>query len=225
MKTLLRMLAIIASPLFMACTENSNVDQLDVNKENVSVVPTNSGVRTKAVSDRNKNLFSISYKDVKLNDVPLSENDVNLLRRATSISSPNYVSLKGYAEWTVRTTGHKGGNWYKLAISSKDSTALVCGIAPGIYIARDVWLWQYYTVPTPLTVIIPNNDYNDFTHMGRNPDSLNVAGYKASISGTKVTLQTAATMLKYTLGGAEVLLTYPVKGDNLEWNFSYITIE
>lgn len=32
-------------------------------------------------------------------------------------------------------------------------------------------------------------------------------------------------MLKYTLGGAEVLLTYPVKGDNLEWNFSYITIE
>lgn len=92
----------------MSCTENSNVDQLDVNKENVSVVPTNSGVRTKAVSDRNKNLFSISYKDVKLNDVPLSENDVNLLRRATSISSPNYVSLKGYAEWTVRTTGHKG---------------------------------------------------------------------------------------------------------------------
>lgn len=80
------MLAIIASPLFMACAENSNVDQLDVNIENVSVVPTNSEVRTKAVSNRNKDLFSISYKDVKLNDVPLSRNDVNLLRGATSIS-------------------------------------------------------------------------------------------------------------------------------------------
>lgn len=209
----------------MACTESSNVDPLDVNKENVKVVPTNSDVRTKAVSDRDKDLFSISYKNIKLDNVPLSENDTRLLREATSISSPCFVSLKGYAEWTVRTTGRKDGNWYKLAISSKDTTAQVCGIAPGIYIARDVWLWQYYTVPTAMTVVIPNNNYNDFTHMGRNPDSLNVAGYKASISGTKVTLQTAATMLKYTLGGAEVLLTYPVKGDNLEWNFSYITIE
>ena len=228
----LKFLAFFALLLIVACSDDSENVLHDERTERVSVTQTNIPVETRAFTPlqpsgtESNGLYSITYKSMVLRNVPLSINDVNMLRKASSVSAPVSVSLKGYAEWTVRTTGHKNGNWYKLAISSKDPAAQVCGIAPGVYIARDVWLLQYYTLPSPNSFIIPNDNYEDYTHMGAKSDSIKSPGYTWSVvNGTKVTLQTAATLLKYTLGGAEVLLTYPVKGDNLEWNFSYVNVQ
>lgn len=231
-KTLLKTFAFLALPLLMACSDDSENVQHDGFSERVSVVQTNFPVKTRAATPlqplgaESNGLYSITYKNIALHDVPLSTNEVNMLREASSISVPIPVSIKGYAEWTVRTSGYKKGNWYKLAISSKDPAAQVCGIAPGVYIARDVWLLQYYTLPSPYSFIIPYDNYEDYTHMGAKSDSIKSPGYTWSVvNGTKVTLQTAASLLKYTLGGAEVLMTYPVKGDNLEWNFSYVNVQ
>ena len=140
------------------------------------------------------------------------------------MSAPIPVSVKGYSEWTVRTTGNKGGDWYKLAISDKNEAAKACGITSGIYVVRDIWLWQTYTLPTPMVVVFNNNDYADYTKMGWHPETLKGPGFVWSLSGNKVTLKTAATLFKYTLDGAEILKTYPVNVKNFEWNFYYITV-
>lgn len=231
-KIVLKFLAFFALLLIVACSDDSENVLHDGFAERVSVTQTNIPVETRAFTPlqpsgtESNGLYSITYKSMVLRNVPLSMNEVNMLRKASSVSAPISVSLKGYAEWTVRTTGHKNGNWYKLAISSNDPVAQVCGIAPGVYVARDVWLLQYYTLPSPYSFIIPNDNYKDYTHMGAKSDSVKSPGYTWSVvNGTNVTLQTAATLLKYTLGGAEVLLTYPVKGDNLEWNFSYVNVQ
>ena len=230
-KTLLKTLAFFTLPLLMACSDDSENTPHDGLIERVSVVQTDFPVETRAATPlqssgtESNGLYSINYKNIALHNVPLSANEVNMLQKAASVSDPIDVTIKGYAKWSVRDTGYKNGNWYKLAISSKDPVARVCGIAPGVYVARDVWLWQYYTLPTPMAMIIPNKDYEDYTHMGWENDSLKAPGYTCSLSNGKVSLKTAARMLKYTLGGAEVLMTYPVKGDNLEWKFSYVKVQ
>ena len=222
-------LAFMALITISSCS--NDVDFYLIQQEKVIVEKTSSHIKTRAaytskegLSTENKDLYSIKYKDINLKNIPLRKEEVNMLSSANSISATIPVSVKGYSEWTVRTNGHKGGNWYKLAISSKNKTAAACGIAPGIYIVRDVWLWQTYTLPTPLAIVFSNNNYSDYTKMGWEPETLRTPGFTCALSGTKVTLKTAATLIKYSIDGAETYKTYPVKASNLEWNFYYITV-
>lgn len=224
-------LAFMALIAISSCSNDNDVENSPIQQEKVIVEKTSSRIKTRTayaqkegLSAENKDLYSIKYKKNNLKNIPLRIEEVNMLSSATSISAPIPVSVKGYSEWTVRTNGHKGGNWYKLAISSKDKNAAVCGIAPGIYIVRDVWLWQTYTLPTPLAIVFNNNNYSDYTKMGWEPETLKTPGFTWSLSGAKVTLKTAATLIKYTTDGAETYRTYPVKDSNLEWNFYYITV-
>lgn len=214
-----------------SCSNDNDVENSLIQQEKVIVEKTSSRMKTRAayepkegLSIENKDLYSIKYKDINLKNIPLRIEEVNMLRSASSISAPIPVSVKGYSEWTVRTNGTKGGNWYNRTFSSKDKKAIECGIAPGVYTVRDVWLWQTYTLPTPLAIVFNNNDYPDYTKMGWEPETLKTPGFTWSLSGAKVTLKTAATLIKYTIGGAETHKTYPVKDSNLEWNFYYITV-
>lgn len=222
-------LAFMALIVISSCSNDveSSLNQ----QEKVIVEKTSSRIKTRAayasregLSTENKDLYSIKYKDINLKNIPLRIEEANMLSSASSISAPIPVSVKGYSEWTVRTNGNKGGDWYKRSFPSDNKTAAACGIAPGIYLVRDIWLWQTYTLPTPLAIVFNNNSYSDYTKMGWEPETLKTPGFTWSLSGAKVTLKTAATLIKYTTDGAETYRTYPVKDSNLEWNFYYMTV-
>lgn len=155
--------------LVIACSNDN--EQVLNNTSSKVIVQKTSPLKTRASLDE-KNLYSIQYKNIYIKDVPLNDDDVTKLQVASSLSDPIPVSVKGYSEWTVRTTGNKGGNWYKLAISSDNKIARARGIAPGLYIVRDIWLWQTYELPTPLAIVFNNNDYSGYTKMGWNPETL-----------------------------------------------------
>lgn len=208
--------------LVIACSNDN--EQVLNNTSSKVIVKKNSPLKTRASLDE-KNLYSIQYKNIYIKDVPLNDDDVNKLQVASTLSDPIPVSVKGCSEWTVRTTGNKGGNWYKFSISSDNNIARARGIAPGVYIVRDIWLWQTYELPTPLAIVFNNNDYSGYTKMGWDPETIKTPGFKWSLSGNKVTLQTAAILIKYTLSGQETHYTYPVDSSNLEWNFYYIKIQ
>lgn len=229
-KNLVIVFAITA--LFGTSCSNEVEMNSPLRKEEIYVEKTASRIQTRTASQNldsfdsdNKDLFLIKYRDITLENIPLNIQEVNMLRTASSVSGVIPVSLKGYSEWTVRTEGIRGGNWYQLAISSKNKDAAACGIAPGIYIVRDIWLWQTYTLPTPMAIILSNYTYSDHAKMGRDPKDLSKPGFAWTLSGSTVTLKTAATLFKYAQGGEEVFLTYPVNSKNLEWNFSYITVQ
>ena len=219
--------AIMALVFSTSCSDDmeTNGQQVRTNKVSVEKMPSCAKTRSAtSAQDECKNLYAIRYKDMFFDNVPLKAEDVHVLKSARSVSAPIPVSVKGYSEWTVRTTGNKGGDWYKLAISDKNKTTKTYKITSGIYVVRDIWLWQTYTLPTPMVVVFNNNDYADYTKMGWHPETLKGPGFVWSLSGNKVTLKTAATLFKYTLDGAEILKTYPVNVKNLEWNFYYITV-
>lgn len=117
-------LAFMALIVISSCS--NDVENSLNQQEKVIVEKTSSRIKTRAayaskegLSTENKDLYSIKYKDINLKDIPLRIEEVNMLSSASSISAPIPVSVKGYSEWTVRTNGNKGGDWYKLAISSK----------------------------------------------------------------------------------------------------------
>ncbi len=202
--------------------ENQNIATEKIIVEKMKV----EGVQSKASSNESiglEDFYSIKYRNNFFENVPLTKEKVEALRAAYSVSDPIPVSLHGYSQWTVRTEGNNGGDWYALYISTGNTVAPACGIAPGTYIVRDVWLWQTYTFSTPMVVVIPGS-YSSYAKMGWNPDTMSGPGYKHSLSGTELTLKTAATLFRYTVAGQEVYKTYPVNGDSIEWNFDYITI-
>ena len=223
------LLVAVAILSLQGCSDSK--DQLSEFKSDKVVITPAYNVKTRASKIQspiplvdNEKTYNIQYKDINIQNVPLRDPDVSRLQAASSISSPILVSVNGYSKWTVRTEGHKGGDWYKMSFSSKDENVKRCGISPGIYIVRDVWFWQTYTLPTPLAIVFNNNDYPDYSKMGRNPDNLSAPGFKWSLSGTEVTLKTAGVLIKYNLSGAEIFYTYPVKAEDLEWNFYYIKV-
>jgi hypothetical protein len=232
-KKLTTVFAFMALVSITSCSNSGDVEtNYQATKSDRVIVEKNiSHKKTRTVSSpntefgiENKDLFSIRYKDIALENIPLKIEEVNMLKSANSISNPIPVSVKGYSEWTVRTTGHKNGNWYKYSVPPESKAAQACGIAPGVYIVRDVWLWQTYTLPTPMAIVYNNNTYSDYTKMGWHPKTLKNPGFVLALSGTEVTLKTAAILFKSTSGGAEVNLTFPVNKDNLEWNFFYLTV-
>ena len=218
----------MALVFFASCSDDIETNITQVKNDNVYVEKTTSRVKTRTTTSTNggeKDLYTIRYKDMVLDNIPLRTEDVSILKSAKSMSAPIPVSVKGYSRWTVRTTGTNGGAWYTLAISSDNEAAKICGIAPGLYVARDVWLWQTYTLPISMAVVFTNNEYADYTKMGWNPETLNTPGFEWALSKNVVTMKTAARLLKYTTDGAEIFKTYPVSERNIEWNFYYMTVE
>lgn len=174
-------------------------------------------------SDTNNNLYIVKYKDIALDSVKLSPSEVILLKSAQSIDTVS-IDVYGYTGWTRWETGRN--EVYSRAFSSSDSIAQQCGIAAGVYLTRDVYLEQTYTLPTSYAVILPNNDAysSNTTKIGWNPDNTSTRGYKSTLSGATVSLQTAAYLIQYTVSGQQVWKTYPVNLSNLVWKIKYLQI-
>lgn len=52
-------------------------------------------------------------------------------------------------------------------------------------------------LPTPMAIILSNYTYSDRVKMGRVPKDLSKPGFAWTLSGSTVTLKTAATLFKY----------------------------
>lgn len=214
-------------PLFALLFATSCSDDLDSSfATEYSHVPKSSQVSVKRLkksapaSNDAKDLYSIVYKDIHLQNVPLKREEANLLSRASQLDT-TVVNVKGYSTYETRTNGPKKGKWYKMAFSSQ--VAKDCGIAQGTYFVRDIWLYQTYELPTNMAVVLKNNDYTGYLKMGWDPETMSTPGYSVSLNQSTVTFKTGAVLLRYSSSGQQTLKTYPVSVTNLEWHLMYLT--
>lgn len=211
--------AIFSLCLLVSCGNESDILSKDDKESSVIVelMPT-----TRANNSAN-NLYQVKYKDLTLENIELSLSEVNLLRSAQSIDTVN-VDVYGYSGWTKWESGKD--EIYRRTFSSNSSVVQQCGIAPGTYFVRDVYLEQTYTLPTNLAILLDNNAaYTTLSaEIGWNPDNLDARGYRASLSGSTVSLKTAVYLLEYTAGGQQTLRTFPANIDNVVWKLKYIRI-
>lgn len=203
--------------LFVSCSNEDSC--LSVEKSLVSVEPM-SATRSN-ISD--VDLYRVKYKDIVLDNVKLSQSDLNLLKSARSIDTVS-VDVHGVSGWDKWDTGRSQP--YRRGFSADDATARLCGIPAGTYFVNDVYLHQTYTLPTSMAIIL--NDKSEYpsntTNIGWNPDNLKVRGYKASLSGSTVTMQTAAYKVDYEISGQQTFRTYPVNYSNVIWKLKYIQV-
>ena len=204
---------------FINC--NDNVTSINVEENHLPVIVEHMSTTKSSMSDCD--LYRVQYKNLILENVKLSKSDVTLLKSAQSIDTVT-VDIYGFSGLEDWNTGRSQP--YKRTFSSSDATAIICEVAGGVYLAYDKYLTQTYSLPTPLAIILDNNsEYpSKTTQIGWNPDNLNTRGFKASLSGSTVTMHTAVYMVENTVGGQQVLSTYPAKYSNVVWKLKYIQI-
>lgn len=214
----------ILSPVLVAisllsCSNDDSFSNVEDTFASVIVEP----MPATRASTANTDLYHVEYKDIILDNVRLSKSEVALLKSAQSIDTVS-VDVYGYSGYTPWNTGRPQP--HRLGFSSNNSIAQQCGIAAGIYFVKDVYLEQTYTLPTSMVVILDNNSAypSNTTTIGFNPDNVNTQGFKASLSGSTVTLQTAAYLIESTAAGQQTYRTYPVNTSNLVWKLKYLRI-
>lgn len=209
----------VISLMFASCTSDNFT--ADTEKTNspviVEVMPASRSYIT------NKSLYHIKYKDTILDNVYLSKSEVALLKNAQSMEIKE-IDVYGYSGWSIFDMGHK--EHYTRNFTTNDVIAQQCGIAPGNYIATDVCLEQTYTFPNSMVIMLDNNDqYPSHTiKIGWDPNNLNSRGYHHSLSGSTLTLQTAAYKIDYIVNGQQTFRTYPVNCDSIVWKLKYIQV-
>lgn len=211
--------------LLVSCSNDDNLSNYDTllnTKNNSTPVVVEPMLVTKSKTS-DIDLYHIKYKDINLSNVKLTKSEVSMLKSAKSIETVS-VDVYGYSGWTNWESGRPRP--YKRSISSDNVLAQLCGIAPGVYFTNDVYLEQTYTLPTSMAVILDNNNVypTNTTDIGWNPDSLSIRGYKASLSGSTVKLQTAVWKLDYTISGQQTYRTYPANYSNVVWKLKYLKI-
>lgn len=201
----------------LSCSENDDVlPKQEVAKGEIILEKV---AQTKSsLGDTNTFLYNLKSPWGNFDSIPLSDEQVNMCKNAKSMGSVVSKTVTGY-----NGSGYRNGS-----VSQKIYLRGYLdygGIPDGYYIARDIWLFQSTTIPTPMAIVFPDNSvYSDFHKMGYNPDALSQPGLTCAVSGTKVSMQTGALKIEYTFIGQEVMMTFPVRTSLLEWHFNYIPI-
>lgn len=211
-------ITIIAVFFTLGCSDNDNTLSTNNLSQKIEVekIPF-----TRSSGILETNLYNIRYKNIFLQNVRLSEEDLKKIKSSNGFE-PSFLNLYGYSSFEDRYDRNKG--WYTRSFNSKDPTAVQCGIPAGIYIAKDVNIVQTYDFPSDLVIILDNNSsYPDYLHMGWLPENLKQPGYKYDLSKAHLKLTTSAYYIKYN-SGQRLFLTYPVKTDNLMWQIKYIKL-
>ena len=210
---------VIIAIFYISCSNNDSSICLEEKTSSIIVEPM--AITRSCTSDIG--LYRVKYKDIVLDNVKLSQADINRLRAAQSIDVLS-VDAYGYSGFENWNSGRSQP--YRRSFSSNDTVARLCGIASGMYFVRDVYLQQTYTFPTPMVIVLDNNsEYpSNTTNIGWNPDSLSIRGFKASLSGSTVKMQTAAYKLEHTTAGQQVYKTYPVNCSNVVCKLKYIQL-
>ena len=181
----------------------------------------------------NKDPYHIQYKNIILDNVYLTTEEANKLRAAASLDTIT-LTLTGYTNYARRLTSKP--EWYKHSYSSDNPAVIRCGIQPGIYMTKDVWVIKEYKLNYSLAIILPEsgNNYSDYLHMGWKPAGkdedteigvIDKPGYSWDLSSDYVlTLKTGAWLSKYTTTGQEVFFTFPFKTSDLVWQVKLLIV-
>lgn len=211
---------LLAITVISCSDEQDDLDYTKNNKISVEMISAPNTTRgTSASVAEGEGLYRVSCQG-KSYDVMMLSSTAQKLNSSSSKNGWRTKKIYGFTSMEDDRNGLKGGDTYKLSISSQKAKEY--GLAPGVYFAKSVLFVNKCKLPANCEVTQGEVDENK---MGYNPSNRKTRGFSITRSGTDVIVKTAGTWILYTSGGATVNKPIPVSKEKMEFDIAYLDID